>query len=294
LRGIAETPEGRTATIRALAAILEEPEVDYWTGSAAIALLGELRSVEAVPQMVKRLDWTSGHPDGLAGYPDGKYDVADALARIGGPALAELTAVLSNGSVAERRLAAHALGSMEEQGEQALRRARPVEKDAGVLEIIDQAIDQIEYGRPYSADPAVVARHCVPGDSPGEAPYEFTARPIGSLFLDGATTRVDLTLCHVGGQYRKTGGGEWWLLRKTSSGVETTRIGANPFFYGVGEFIPSSDGRYLAVLSFAEGAPLRASEPSTTTSSPCLSDVLDHPARFKKFGLASSKFQLTT
>src|SRR5262249_43047685 len=50
--------------------------------------------------------------------------------------------------------------------------------------------------------------------------------------------------------------GDWWLLGNTSSGVETSRIGTSSFWgYSIYDFIPSQDGKYLAVLSAAEGAP---------------------------------------
>jgi hypothetical protein len=107
--------------------------------------------------------------------------------------------------------------------------------------------------RREATDPVVVVRHCLAGDR-----YGFKATPITTLFLYGRSTPVDDYLCHVDAfDYEEpTARGNWWLLSTTRSGVRGTRIGRNRFEgYAIGDFLPSPDGKYLAVLSYAEGAP---------------------------------------
>ncbi len=114
----------------------------------------------------------------------------------------------------------------------------------------DPQIDKGERSeRRERTEPAAVARNCL------SAALSFKASPIQTLFLDGRSTRVDETLCHVDA-LSVSDPGDWWLLTKTSSGVESSRIGPNSFWgSSINEFLPSPDGKYLAVLSSAEGVP---------------------------------------
>ena len=114
-------------------------------------------------------------------------------------------------------------------------------------------IEQKQSEQRQTTDPAAVARNCLVADMDG-----LKARPIKTLFLNGRSTPVDEYLCHVDAlDYEEpTARGNWWLLSTTRSGVRGTRIGANKFEgYAIGDFLPSPDGKYLAVLSYAEGAP---------------------------------------
>lgn len=150
---------------------------------------------------------------------------------------------MSSGSAVARERAALALGIVGgKQAEQALRRARTRESEKNVVGSIDEALTQIENARAALreiTDPAAVARHCLARD-PG-----FVTRSISAVE----------SLCHVENG-RVSEHGDWWLVTSTASGGEGRRIGTSTFDgYSIATFIPSPDGKYLAVLSSAEGAP---------------------------------------
>jgi hypothetical protein len=251
LQRIGRIPDQRSATIRLVIAVLEESGVHYSAWYAAAEVLGALEATEGVDVLVRHIDYK----EGIAEFPDGASAATWALFQIGEPAVSALAVRLSNGEVAAREKAADALGLIKgERAEQALRRARQVEKEKRVADAIDDSLRRIESERSERrerTEPAAVARNCLSASS-----SEFKARPVKMLFLDGQSTRVDETLCHVEAFGSVSEHGNWWLVRTTPSGIESSRIGTNSFLgYSINEFLPSPDGKYLAVLSSAEGAP---------------------------------------
>jgi hypothetical protein len=250
LQRIGRIPDKRATTIRAVIAVLEEQGVHYRTWYAAAVTLGGLEATEAVDALVQHIDYK----EGLADFPDGASATTWALYQIGEPSVGALASVLSNGGVAARKKAADALGLIQgERAEQALQRARQVEKEKSVTDSIDDALRRIERARSAlreTTEPAAVARNCLSAASPG-----FIAKPIKTLFLDERPARVDEILCYVDALL-VSDPGNWWLLKKTPSGVESNRIGRNSYWgYSIDDFVPSPDGKYLAVLSSREGAP---------------------------------------
>lgn len=119
---------------------------------------------------------------------------------------------------------------------------------------ISKAIESRQIARARSerqetTEPAAVSRHCLSAASPG-----FTARPVQTLFLDGHLMQVDEVLCHVDA-LQVSELGNWWQVRKTPD-VEASLIGTSPFSGpDIIDFVPSPDGKYLAVFSSAEGIP---------------------------------------
>jgi HEAT repeat protein len=250
LQRLANIPDRRSSTIRAVIAVLDEPATPYRTWYAAADVLGAMQATEAVSALIRHMDYK----EGLNEYPEGRRATTWALLQIGEPAVSELSAVLANGEISSREKAADALGLIQgEHAEQALLRARQSEKEQSVLNSIDDALRGIEVARAERQEitvPVKVARHCLSTDSD-----RFKAKPIRTLFLDERPTPVDETLCHVEA-LEVSEPGNWWLVRTTPSGVESSLIGVNSFSgYSIGDFRPSPDGQYLAVLSSAEGAP---------------------------------------
>jgi hypothetical protein len=250
---ISSTPGRRSAAIRALIRILEEPGVPYRTWYDVAQMLGSLEAPEAADVLARRIDYS----EGLAEFPGGRGVTIWALAHIGEPAVSDLRVALVSGGSAARAMAASALGLIGgDRAEQALRQALPLEKEARVTSSIAAALRLVEQGQSElreTTDPAAVARNCLASGLDG-----FKATPVKTLFLDGRPRPVDEYLCHVDAVGRKdpTEPGDWWLLTTTSSGVRSSRIGKNRFSgYAIGEFLASPDGKYLAVLSYAEGAP---------------------------------------
>ena len=180
LQRIGRIPDKRSTTIRAVTAVLEEPGVHYRTWYTAAGTLGALQATEAVDVLVQHIDYK----EGLAEFPDGASVTTWALFQIGEPAVDVLAAALSNGEVAVRRKAAYALGLIKgERAEQALQRARQVEKEKRVADSIDDSLRRIESERSERrerTEPAAVARNCL-----SAALSSFTARPIITLFVDG-------------------------------------------------------------------------------------------------------------
>jgi hypothetical protein len=246
----AASPEGRTAVIRAVAEILDEPGVSDWEWGNAVSVLDSLKATDELMALPMKL----GYPDGIPEGSERLYSASEPLAQMGESAVADLAAILSDGGVAARQVAAHTLGLIGEgPAEQALQRAQTLEKDTRVATYIKQALSYIDSNRRNElTDPTVAARVCISKDS--ERDLDFTARRIETVFLDGRPTKVNEILCHVAGEYVSSPG-DWWLVSTAPSGVRASRIGRNPFFYSIGKILPSPDGRYLAVLSSAEGAP---------------------------------------
>jgi hypothetical protein len=250
LQRLGRIPDRRLSTVRAVMAVLDEPNVPYRTWYAAAGVLGALEATEAIDTLTQHIDYR----EGLAEFPEGAHATTWALYQIGEPAVAALTGVLSNGGVNARERAADALGLIKgDQAEQALQRARHAEQEKTVIEAIDDALRQIELARAALrevTDPASVARHCLSGDS-----ETFKAKRIRTLFLSGRPTPVNETLCHVDA-LGVSEPGTWWVIRTTPSGAETSRIGTNSFGgYNIENFLPSPDGKYLVVHSSVEGVP---------------------------------------
>jgi HEAT repeat protein len=140
LKIAAQSDELRAAVIAALARILEDgklfsqeginPRAGTWADSAD--LLGELKAVEAVAILVKRLDYNAGK-NGADDYP-----AINALIKIGADTIPSLTAaLLAARSPIVRANAAKALGQLGgADAHAALERALLTETDDKVINSI--------------------------------------------------------------------------------------------------------------------------------------------------------------
>jgi|SRR5215813_3284519 len=106
-----ESPDSRKSVISALIVVLNHPKtaedfntVDQW--KFAVKLLGELKAVEAIDDLVNLLDRTGEDS------PVRRPPVRTALARIGKPAIPQLIAALINSNEVIRREASEALGEI--------------------------------------------------------------------------------------------------------------------------------------------------------------------------------------
>ena len=107
-----ESLESRSAVIRALTAILNNPKSEWEVVTVsrwriAVALLGDLKATEAIGDLIRNLDHT-----GVEGSPVRHPVVRTALVHIGQPAIAPLLSALSDSNQGIRREASEALGEI--------------------------------------------------------------------------------------------------------------------------------------------------------------------------------------
>jgi hypothetical protein len=247
LERIGRLPAQRASTIAAVLTFLKGPGTEEMTWYGVVRVLGALRPAD------RRTPFAN---DSIESW---------ALGQIGEGHVDDFTAVLLNGGADARQRAAAVLAWIEgERAEQALRRALETEKDKQVASEIEYALYRIINGRDLrdAANPQAIAARCL-DDSEKDVAFgarRFMARPIRMLFLDGRSQAVDETLCYenvTDKGYDRVQPLGWWLVTRDAAGARARPIVSNsgPSGYSISDFIPSPDGRYLAVLSSAEGAP---------------------------------------
>jgi HEAT repeat protein len=139
-----ESTDTKELIIKASMMVLENSEAaptkKFTAWRAAAEILGELKASSAIDTLVAHLDYT----DGTLGFSLSPFPAAQALIRIGQPAVPLLVGALSHERSAVRSNAARALGLIGGPlATQALRRQFPTESDPQVQFYILAALSRL-------------------------------------------------------------------------------------------------------------------------------------------------------
>jgi hypothetical protein len=109
-------------------------------GGVAAEILGELKATSAIDTLIAQLDYT----DGIVGLSLSPFPAAQAIIKIGQPAVPALVGTLSSARSAGRLNAARALGEIGGSlATEALRRKLPTETDTQVQFYILAALSRL-------------------------------------------------------------------------------------------------------------------------------------------------------
>jgi HEAT repeat protein len=170
-----ESPTSRKNAIDALRVVLNNPKSEFQVAAVyrwriAVGLLGELKAIEAIDDLVRNLNWTGEsapvrHPPVRAalvriGEPAIprllsalsardefiRSEASEALGEIGDPAIVGLLEALSDGEPSARAGAAHALARIGgARARQAIESALRVETDQEVKKQLEYAVEYIDH-----------------------------------------------------------------------------------------------------------------------------------------------------
>lgn len=134
----------RSQVIEALLQVLRDPRTRQPGGTrawySAASLLGELKAIEAVPILVANLDFN----DGTIGLSLAHFPAAQAVTKIGKPAVPHLSKALFNSNRLIRQNAARALGEIDDKrAVEPLTEALKTESDPQVRHHIQSALSRL-------------------------------------------------------------------------------------------------------------------------------------------------------
>jgi HEAT repeat protein len=138
LRQSKTSSEFRTQVIVQLSSLLDNSDASISARAISADTLGELRAAEAIPVLLKHITLVRG---GTSGLSLSVMPSADALAKIGQPAVPPLEHLLKDPDPSKRTAAARALSDINDPSAlPALEAALKVEKDQQAKFFIDLAV----------------------------------------------------------------------------------------------------------------------------------------------------------